>query len=61
MALAITDDHRTLADVVRSFAADREVRGDARRALDTDHPVLPGAWKQIADHGRTLGDDERSR
>jgi alkylation response protein AidB-like acyl-CoA dehydrogenase len=51
MALAITDDHRTLADVVRSFAADREVRGDARRALDTDHPVLPGVWKQIADLG----------
>jgi 3-oxochol-4-en-24-oyl-CoA dehydrogenase len=51
MALAITDDHRALADVVRSFAADREVRGDARRALDTDHPVLPGVWKQIADLG----------
>jgi 3-oxochol-4-en-24-oyl-CoA dehydrogenase len=51
MGLAITDDHRTLADVVRSFAADREVRGDARRALDMDHPVLPGVWKQIADLG----------
>jgi 3-oxochol-4-en-24-oyl-CoA dehydrogenase len=51
MALAITDDHRALAEVVRSFAADRQVRSDARRALDTDNPMLPGAWKQIADLG----------
>jgi 3-oxochol-4-en-24-oyl-CoA dehydrogenase len=51
MALAITDDHRALAEVVRSFAADRQLRSDARRALDTEDPVLPGVWKQIADLG----------
>ena len=51
MALAITDDHRSLGDVVRSFAADRQLRGEARRALDADNPALPGAWKQIADLG----------
>jgi 3-oxochol-4-en-24-oyl-CoA dehydrogenase len=51
MAIAITDDHRSLGDVVRSFAADRQLRGEARRALDTDSPALPGAWKQIADLG----------
>jgi alkylation response protein AidB-like acyl-CoA dehydrogenase len=51
MALAITDDHRALAEVVSSFAADRQLLGDARRALDTDSPVLPGVWKQIADLG----------
>ena len=51
MALAITDDHRSLGDVVRSFAADRQLRDEARRALDTDSPALPGVWKQIADLG----------
>jgi 3-oxochol-4-en-24-oyl-CoA dehydrogenase len=51
MALAITDEHRALADVVRGFAADRQVRGEARRALDAGHPALPGVWKQIADLG----------
>jgi 3-oxochol-4-en-24-oyl-CoA dehydrogenase len=51
MALAITDDHRSLGDVVRSFAAGRQLRGEARRALDTDSPALPGAWKQVADLG----------
>jgi 3-oxochol-4-en-24-oyl-CoA dehydrogenase len=51
MALAITEDHRSLGDVVRSFAADRQLRGEARRALDNDSPALPGVWKQIADLG----------
>jgi alkylation response protein AidB-like acyl-CoA dehydrogenase len=51
MALAITDDHRSLGDVVRSFAADRQLRAEARRALDTDSPALPGVWKQVADLG----------
>jgi alkylation response protein AidB-like acyl-CoA dehydrogenase len=51
MALAITDDHRSLGEVVRSFAADRQLRGEARRALNADCPALPNAWKQIADLG----------
>ena len=32
MALAITDDHRALADVVRSFAGDHKLRASTRAA-----------------------------
>ncbi|GAA0253214.1 acyl-CoA dehydrogenase [Cryptosporangium japonicum] len=52
MALALTDDHRQLADVVRSFATAHELRRATREALTRDTPTNP-AWKQIADLGWT--------
>jgi alkylation response protein AidB-like acyl-CoA dehydrogenase len=53
MALAITDDHRALADVVRSFADDHKLRASTRAAL-SGQPEDPGAtWKSICDLGWT--------
>ncbi|SHN16919.1 acyl-CoA dehydrogenase [Cryptosporangium aurantiacum] len=51
MPIALTDDHRQLADVVRSFAAAQDLRHATRDAL-ADAPAGPGAsWKQVADLG----------
>jgi alkylation response protein AidB-like acyl-CoA dehydrogenase len=53
MALAITDDHRALADVVRSFADDHKLRAATRAAL-SGQPEDPGAtWRSICDLGWT--------
>ncbi|WP_035866206.1 acyl-CoA dehydrogenase [Cryptosporangium arvum] len=52
MPLALTDDHRQLADVVRSFTAAHELRRATREALTQDAPTN-AAWKQIADLGWT--------
>jgi alkylation response protein AidB-like acyl-CoA dehydrogenase len=51
MALAITEDHQALADVVRSFTANNQLRKYSRAALDTSTPELPDLWKQLADLG----------
>ncbi|MGX7680189.1 acyl-CoA dehydrogenase [Jatrophihabitans sp. DSM 45814] len=63
MALAITEDHQALADVVREFAADHELRSQSRELLNETAPdpkssghsasssAVPGAWKQMADLG----------
>ena len=51
MPLAITADHRELADVVRSFAEGRSLRAETRLALEKP-PTEPGAvWSQVADLG----------
>ncbi|SHN43093.1 acyl-CoA dehydrogenase [Cryptosporangium aurantiacum] len=52
MAIALSDDHRQLADVVRSFAEAQNLRLATRQAL-TDTASAPVAWKQIADLGWT--------
>jgi alkylation response protein AidB-like acyl-CoA dehydrogenase len=51
MALAITEEHVSLAEVVGEFAAEQGVRAATRRAVET--PPRPGAnpdplWKQIS-------------
>src|SRR5215207_4580462 len=53
MPLAITQDHRELADVVRSFAAGQGLREETRRALEkppeaSDTGVV---WRQVAELG----------
>jgi alkylation response protein AidB-like acyl-CoA dehydrogenase len=50
MPLAITDDHRALGDVVRSFAAANDLRGSARAALTGDGGT-PAIWRKIAEQG----------
>ena len=35
MSIAITEDHRSLADTVRDFAQKRDVRGAARGLLES--------------------------
>jgi alkylation response protein AidB-like acyl-CoA dehydrogenase len=51
MALAISDDHKALADVVRSFATANELRTQTRRTLDGPASDPGPAWKQMADLG----------
>lgn len=50
MALALTDEHRQLADVVHSFADSHDLRRATREAL-TQSSASNTAWKQIADLG----------
>jgi len=46
MPIAITEDHRALADVARSVL--RGDRGPARATLDAPDEALPASWKEIA-------------
>jgi alkylation response protein AidB-like acyl-CoA dehydrogenase len=45
MALAITDDHRALAEVARSFLSGQ--RAAARSLLDAPEEALPAFWKEL--------------
>src|SRR3954463_13053248 len=51
MALAITDDHRALAEVVRSFLADRKALALSRSLLESEGEPLPPFWDEFAAQG----------
>ncbi|MGE2728283.1 acyl-CoA dehydrogenase [Mycolicibacterium vaccae] len=51
MAIAISDDHRELAGVVRSFLTARDARGTARALLDGDGDARPPFWAEVAELG----------
>jgi hypothetical protein len=51
MSLAITDDHRALADTVSNFLAKRDSRGAARSLLESADEGLPPFWDDL----RALG------
>ena len=57
MTIALTDDHRALADTVRSWAGHRFGPADRRRALDEAEQAdgrltpLPGQWREMAELG----------
>jgi 3-oxochol-4-en-24-oyl-CoA dehydrogenase len=51
MSIAITEDHRSLAETVRSFAEKRDLRGGARALLEAAEEPLPEFWGEIADLG----------
>jgi len=51
MALAITDDHRELAEVARAFLADHDARAHARRLLDEEAETPPPFWKELCELG----------
>ena len=50
MGLAISDDHKALADVVREFAESSGLRAQTRSALESAADPR-SAWKQIAELG----------
>jgi alkylation response protein AidB-like acyl-CoA dehydrogenase len=50
MALAISDDHKALADVARAFAESNGLRALTRSALESAADPLP-LWKRIAELG----------
>src|SRR4051794_1994031 len=53
MPLPITDDHRTLAGVARSFLAGQRAAGisGARALLDAPTEPVPATWKKVAGLG----------
>jgi alkylation response protein AidB-like acyl-CoA dehydrogenase len=51
MSIAITEDHRALAETVRGFADKRDLRGAARARLGTSDDVLPEFWPEFAELG----------
>ncbi len=51
MSIAITDDHRSLAETVSSFADKRDLRGEARALLESPSQSLPPFWDEIAELG----------
>jgi alkylation response protein AidB-like acyl-CoA dehydrogenase len=51
MSIAITEDHRSLAETVRSFAERRNLRGAARERLESPDDSLPEFWSEFAELG----------
>ncbi len=51
MGIALTDDHRELAEVARSFLAAQNARATARTLLDADDETRPPFWSGIAEMG----------
>jgi alkylation response protein AidB-like acyl-CoA dehydrogenase len=51
MPIAITDDHRALADTAADFLQKRDARGAARALLEAPEEGLPDFWKALVDLG----------
>lgn len=51
MSLAITDDHRALAETVSSFLAKRDAIGAARELLEAPEETLPALWDELVSLG----------
>ena len=51
MPIALTDDHRELGDVARSFLTAQKARWAARELLDADEETKPPFWNELAELG----------
>ena len=51
MSIAITEDHRSLAETVSAFAEKRNVRGAARALLEAPAEALPPFWSELVELG----------
>ncbi len=51
MGIALTDDHRELAEVARGFLTSHKARGAARSLLDAPEEPRPGFWQGIVELG----------
>ncbi|MCB0932209.1 MAG: acyl-CoA dehydrogenase [Mycobacterium sp.] len=51
MPIALTDDHRQLGEVARSFLTSQKARAAARELLDAEVEVRPGFWSELAELG----------
>ncbi|MCK8645924.1 acyl-CoA dehydrogenase [Mycobacterium colombiense] len=51
MGIAITDDHRELAEVARGFLTSQKVRWAARSLLDATDEPRPGFWQSLVELG----------
>ena len=48
MPIALTDDHRELGGVARSFLTEQKARWAARELLDADEETTPTFWRELA-------------
>src|SRR3954447_15580752 len=48
MSIAVTDDHRALAETAADFLARRDARGAARALLEADTEPRPTFWDDLA-------------
>ena len=48
MSIAVTEDHRALAQTVADFLAKHQARAIARGLLESDEEPLPGFWAEMA-------------
>ncbi|WP_059021111.1 acyl-CoA dehydrogenase [Mycobacterium sp. M26] len=51
MGIALTDDHRELGEVARSFLTAQKARWAARELLDADDEARPAFWAELAELG----------
>jgi hypothetical protein len=51
MGIALTDDHRELAEVARAFLTTQQARGAARSLLDSPSEARPPFWQELAGLG----------
>jgi len=51
MGIALTDDHRELAEVARGFLTAQKARAAARSLLDAPEEARPGFWQGIVELG----------
>ena len=51
MSIAITEDHRALADTASDFLSRHDSRGAARALLEAPTEALPDMWKDVAAMG----------
>ena len=51
MGIALSEDHRTLADVVADFSVKHELLGAARALLEAPEEATPEVWGDLADMG----------
>ncbi|HET9895808.1 MAG TPA: acyl-CoA dehydrogenase [Streptosporangiaceae bacterium] len=51
MSIAITEEHRALADTVSDFLSRQDARGNARALLTAEREELPAFWKDLSDLG----------
>ncbi|MGH9275860.1 MAG: acyl-CoA dehydrogenase family protein, partial [Acidimicrobiales bacterium] len=51
MSIAITDDHRALAETASEFLQKRDARGAARSLLESKDEGLPSYWKDLTGLG----------
>jgi len=51
MSLALTEEHRSLADVVRSLMADHDALGAARATLDAEAEAIPAFFPALQENG----------
>jgi alkylation response protein AidB-like acyl-CoA dehydrogenase len=51
MSIAITDEHRALADAASDFLLKRDARGEARALLEAPTEPMPEMWNELVNMG----------